>query len=105
MQAAPAYTIRTAAEADAPALRRIAQLDSQRPLTAPALVAELGGDAAAAISLADGRVVADPFQYTAVATQALRARSDALQAQLRTPSPAERIRKALLPSWRRTGNA
>jgi hypothetical protein len=45
----------------------------------PALIAEIGGAAAAAVSLADGRVIADPSQPTTVPRQLLRTRRDALR--------------------------
>jgi hypothetical protein len=105
MYAADAYNIRKATETDGPDLRRLAELDSQRPLSGPALVAEIGGEPAAAISLADGRVIADPFQLTGVARQMLRLRSGALQAYSHTPSLNERIRKALAPFRARTSDA
>jgi hypothetical protein len=57
--------IRQATEDDHRALQRLAELDSQRPLSMPALIAETRGLPAAAISLADGRVIADPFEHTA----------------------------------------
>ena len=102
---ANAYDIRQATEADAVALDRLAALDSQRPLSGPVLVAEIGGSPAAAISLTEDRVVADPFQYTAVARRGLRMRADALRAYERTPSLAERIREALAPFRARTRGA
>ena len=100
-----AYNIRKATEVDAPALHRLAELDSQRPLSGPALVAEIAGNPAAAISLADGRVIADPFQPTVVARQVLRMRLGALRAHEHTPSLAERMRKALAPFRARTIDA
>jgi hypothetical protein len=92
-----AYTIRSAMEADQPALSRLAELDSQRPLSGPTLVAETGGRPVAAVSLVDGRVIADPFQPTAVARQVLRIRFGALRAYSRTPSLSDRMREALAP--------
>jgi hypothetical protein len=60
------YVVREATPADEPTLRRLAELDSQRPLSGPALIGERGGVAAAALSAGEGRVVADPFQATAL---------------------------------------
>jgi hypothetical protein len=97
MYPANAYLIRRATEADEPALHRLAELDAQRPLSGPALIAEIGGKPAAAISLADGRVIADPFEHTAVARQVLRMRFGALRAYSRTPSLPGRIGEALAP--------
>ena len=105
MDAADAYKIRWSTEADEPTLHRLAELDSQRPLSGPALVAEVGGDPAAAIALSDGRVIADPFQHTAVARQMLRMRFGALEAYSTTPSLPDRIRKALAPFRARTSDA
>jgi hypothetical protein len=90
---------------DEPALYRLAELDSQRPLSGPALVAEIDGYTAAAISLSDGRVIADPFQQTAVVRQMLHMRVRALQAHWRTPSLPERIRTAMTPFRTRTSGS
>ncbi len=57
-------TIRFAYPDDGGALRALAALDSAQPLTEPALVAEVSGQLHAAISLIDGRIVADPFVST-----------------------------------------
>lgn len=43
-----AYVIRRATEDDEVELRRLAELDGQRPLTGPALVGEIDGKPAAA---------------------------------------------------------
>lgn len=59
-----AIVIRAATGADAAALERLAALDSARPLAAPALIAEVGGAPLAALSLRDGRTIADPFHRT-----------------------------------------
>jgi len=67
-------TIRPAAAGDAAALRRLAALDSAEVLAGPALLAEVGGTAAAAIALDDGAVVADPFRLTADLVELLRLR-------------------------------
>ena len=69
--------------------------DSQRPLTGPALVGEIDGRPAAAISLTDGRLVADPFQHTAALVAHLRMRARALTEHERTPSVRERLRERL----------
>jgi len=58
-------TIRRLDEGDAPALARLAGLDSEAILEGPALGAEVEGKLLAAISLADGRTVSDPFSRTA----------------------------------------
>ena len=53
--------VRRGRSSDAAALSVFAALDSARPLTGLTIVAENGGRLVAAISLHDGRVVADPF--------------------------------------------
>ena len=58
-------TIRNATAADGPDLRRLAALDSRRLPDGPLAVAEVAGELVAALSLFDGRVVADPFRPTA----------------------------------------
>ena len=89
--------IRQATEDDQQALERLADLDSARPLAAPALIAELRGEPAAAISLVDGRIVADPFENTAVLQQLLHYRYSAEQAYSRQPSLAKRMRESVSP--------
>lgn len=71
-----AVTVRLAAGADTPALNVLAQLDSAAAPSHPILLAELSGQAVAALSLADGAVIADPFVPTVevVALLKLRAR-------------------------------
>jgi hypothetical protein len=71
-----AVTVRLAGAVDSPALARLAQLDSASAPSHPILLAELSGQPVAAVSLADGAVVADPFVPTAelVALLKLRAR-------------------------------
>ena len=68
MHSANVYSIRPATDDDAYALRMIAGLDSQAPVSRPALIGEVNGRPAAAMSLVDGRVVADPFVHTAELT-------------------------------------
>lgn len=60
-----AVTIREALPNDAQALDQLAELDSSRPLRRPALVAEVGGELWAAVSVAEQRVIADPFRPSA----------------------------------------
>lgn len=89
---ANAYVIRPAGAADARTVREIARLDSQRPLEGPVLIGEIDGRPAAAVSLEDSRVVADPFQHTARLTPLMRMRASALREAERVPSVAERLR-------------
>jgi hypothetical protein len=93
---ATAYTIRLTTVDDEPALRRLADIDSQDPLTTgPVLVGEIDGQPEAALSLADGRVIANPFVPTAHLLTHIRMRAGALVAYQRTPSLAARMRAAL----------
>ena len=89
------HVIRHAIPNDDQALRDIAALDSQRPLAEPVLIGEIEGRAAAAISLADGRVIADPFVYTATVTQVLPIRARAIDAHRRRPSLIDRLRASI----------
>jgi hypothetical protein len=96
MFAANTYTIRLATAADDAALRRLAAIDSQASLTTGrVLVGELDGKPEAAVSLVDGRVVANPLLPTAQLRVHLRIRAGALVAYERTPSLSARIRAAL----------
>src|SRR5690242_8539416 len=88
---ANAHTIRPATEDDVRSLHQLAQLDSQRPLGGHILIGEIDGAPAAAISLNDGRVVADPFKHTTQLTQSLRLRAAAIQAVVKIPSLRDRV--------------
>jgi hypothetical protein len=57
---------------DTAEIATLAALDSARPLTGQTIVAESDGRIVAAISLHDGRVVADPFTPTADIVEMLR---------------------------------
>jgi hypothetical protein len=61
---AHAITLRFALPADAESIERLAQLDSRRSPRGAVLVAEIGGELWAALSLDDQRAVADPFRPT-----------------------------------------
>jgi hypothetical protein len=67
--------IRSATEADRDGLQRLAERDSGAVPSEPLLVAEASGELRAAISLADGRTIADPFHPTADLVALLRARA------------------------------
>jgi hypothetical protein len=58
-------TLRLAAGDDTPSLQRLAQRDSRPLPPGPHLVAVRDGAIAAALSLATGELIADPFQRTA----------------------------------------
>jgi hypothetical protein len=88
-----AILIREARETDHAALRTLSQRDSARPPAQPLLVAERGGELRAAISLADGAVVADPFERTADLVELLEA-----QAAHLLQAPARPLRLTRRPS-------
>ena len=69
---APEIRIRQATPSDAFALRRLAALDDAPALRGDVLLAEEAGELRAAISLANGRVVANPFARTAGLVDMLR---------------------------------
>jgi hypothetical protein len=71
--------IRVATPADDEALDALSRLDSARKLLRPALIASVDGRPAAALSLTDDRVVADPFRPTDDVVLLLRARRAALR--------------------------
>jgi hypothetical protein len=91
------YVVRAAVATDGEALRRLAELDSARPLHEPVLLGEIDGAVAAAVSLHDGRAVADPFRHTASLVSTLRMRAAGVQAHEAVPSLRERLRAALAP--------
>jgi len=62
MDISNAFTIRRAHASDEPTLAWLAALSSKPPLRRPALIGDVDGMPAAAISLVDGGVAADPFQ-------------------------------------------
>jgi hypothetical protein len=78
--------IRHAVPADATALRRLASLDDARPLRGDQLVALVDGEIRAALALAGGRIVADPFVRTAELVDLLRMRATQLEANPPLPS-------------------
>jgi hypothetical protein len=91
-------TIRWASPDDAGALRRLAQLDSARPLHGRVLLAELGGAPLAAVSLETGRATADPFEHTADAVRLLRLRRYQLLRQGGDVGPARSLLRRLVPN-------
>jgi hypothetical protein len=82
--------LRIAGPDDASALLRLAALDDAPALDSPVLLALLDGAAIAAISLRDGRVVADPFRPTADIVRLLVLRARQLTGGHRTPASKRR---------------
>jgi hypothetical protein len=100
LTAAP-ILLRTAYADDQHSLHRLAVLDSAPATPAPPLlVAEVEGELKAALSLSDGRAIADPFYPSAELVALLRSHAD--QAGARGLSPrAPRRRRRLAPSLAR----
>ncbi len=93
--AAQAVTIRSAFPDDEAGLARLAVLDSAASLRPPMLVAEVDGELRAALSLANGAMIADPFRPTAALLDLLAARA----AQLVAAERASGERWSAPPSW------
>ena len=97
MSAFSSPIVRPATERDAVALARLAELDSAPPLVGDVLLAEERGVTVAATSLADGRMIADPFRLTGPARAALHARAHALGAVAPAAPVRARLRALLRP--------
>jgi hypothetical protein len=81
--AGPAAAVRLAHPDEVGTLRRLAQMDDAPELTGEILVATTDAHVVAALSLDDGRVVADPFVLTSDAVELLRRRATALTGRRR----------------------
>jgi hypothetical protein len=71
-------TIRYATAADTFAIRRLAVLDSSSPPTGDVLLAEMGDELWAALSIDEGTAIADPFRPSADLVDLLRLRANGL---------------------------
>ena len=98
-----AFEIRIETDSASPTLLRLAALDESRPIPAPALIGHGRGVPAAALSLVDDRVVADPFVYTDPLRVVLRARASGIHAAAREPSLSERMLARLGARFRPAG--
>lgn len=67
--------IRTAREEDRADLARVAGRDTHELPAGPLLVAKVGSDVRAAISIQDGTIIADPFHRTAELVEMLKIRA------------------------------
>jgi hypothetical protein len=81
----PVIALRAAGPDEAAELRRLAELDSAHPLDGQALIALVDGRLVAAISLGDGRVIADPLAATGEARALLHTRAAQLAHTPRRP--------------------
>ena len=102
---ANAYVIRLAGDHDDDDLERIAELDSAEPLEHPILIGEIDGRPQAALDLDSGRAIANPFVPTDALLVHLRLRAAALDAYVREPSVAKRLRAAIVPARPRWAGA
>ena len=86
----PTIVLRPARHEEARTVRRLAYLDSRRPLKGDVYVAEVAGELVAAMSKRDGRLVANPFTYTNDVVELLREHVDGLRAAERTKHTSRR---------------
>jgi hypothetical protein len=89
-------TIRYAFADDAYALARLAALDSSPQPPQPILVAEVDGELWAAVSMVNGRVIADPFRPTMALVDLLVTRA----VQLNTARSFRAVRPLAPSVWR-----
>ena len=90
-------TVRMAGETDAPTLARLAALDGASTPLGPTLVAELDGEAVAALPITGGVPVADPFRRTSAAVELLELRASQIRGRAATSirSYGKRLRAAV----------
>jgi len=91
-----AFTIRPAKTSDEPTLDWLAALSSRPAVARPALIGDIDGIPAAAISLVDGRIVADPFRPTVALCADLRLHRSGWRARAGRDAARNRVR-ALVP--------
>ena len=94
--------IRRTTPDDVDALRRLAALDSKRPIESDALVAEVDGELLAAVYLTGDEAVANPFHPTADLVAMLEMRAAQLAAP---PAPRRSLPARLLPQRGATADA
>jgi hypothetical protein len=92
---APRLTVRLAEPSDHETISRLAALDSARMPHGVLLVGEISGSIQAAVSLAGGRPIANPFVRTAELLTLLELRAEQLREQ--GVAPAEPARVIPLP--------
>lgn len=111
MYAANANRIRFADGRDAETLKRLAARAGQQPLVGRVLLGQINWEPAAALSLADGRVIADPAHGTDHLVATMRIRAGAIWAYESEPSLRGRLLAAFtdargestvtqVPEWR-----
>jgi hypothetical protein len=82
--------IRIATAADRRSLEHLAELDSAAAPVGPTLIGELRGRPVAALSLGDGRAIADPFVATSDILELLRLRAGQLDQRLALDARSDR---------------
>jgi hypothetical protein len=92
--------IRAATPHDAPALARLAGLESRASLRGHVLIAETDGRPVAAVALTSGAIVADPFLPSAGAVRALRERRYRVLRQAGDVGGARMILRRVAPAVR-----
>jgi hypothetical protein len=88
-------TVRFAVAGDACEVKRLAELDSASRPADPLLIGERSGQPIAALSLADGAIVANPFVASADVVALLRLRARQLRG-----APGRRRRRLMMVPWR-----
>lgn len=96
-------TIRHARSEDADAIARLAQRDSADVPAGDLLVAEVGGEVRAAVSIERGETIADPFHPTSELVRLLTARSAQLRPTVTLAGGRGRGVSALLRRRRERG--
>jgi len=95
MFAANTYRIRLANDEDIDTLHDLAARNSELWLDGTVLIGEIDGVGAAALSLSDGRVIADPSRRIDHLVANLRVRAESIWAHESTPSLSDRLLAAL----------
>ena len=95
MYASNRYVIYEATASDAVKLWYLSQVTGQPRLRDRTLIGDIQGVPAAAISLAENRIVADPSRATTGLMQQLRSRAQSLRALGCTPSVSARLREGV----------
>jgi hypothetical protein len=90
-------TVRRSVSGDSSELERLAALDSARPPTGPALVAEADSRMIAALPLGSGRPIADPFEPTAAIVALLELRAAQMAATPKRGGWTDRVRSLIRP--------
>lgn len=102
VQNTPTIAIRTATPDDRAALRRLATLDSAPMPTGEVLLGVVDGELRAAVPVAGGRTIADPFRATAEVVALLQVRAERLRGE-HAPGVADAVLvSAARRMWRAT---